>query len=245
MTYVKLDTSILDSSVWIDRTVRDVFITTILMAMPHELKYPTDQLDVRTMKPTGWVVPPGRYGLIEAAGSGIIRNSLVPMAAGYEALKSLGSPDIESRSQEFEGRRLVRINGGYLLLNYFKYREKDHTNLERQRRFQERKKLRLRLMEPNTGEDAQNVMQQLNLASARLRNPIQAAIDSAAQAGGKSKTEIIAQMVKSYQAYLELGEKGLLRYTWAPGKFFTEGHWASSGSWPIDKERMAELRRVI
>lgn len=39
------------------------------------------------------------------------------------ALKSLMSPDPNSKDPEFEGRRLQRVSGGFLLLNYFKYRD--------------------------------------------------------------------------------------------------------------------------
>ena len=56
------------------------------------------------------------------------------------ALKRLGSPEPESRSQEFDGRRLVRVNGGYIALNFTKYREKDHTATERSQRYRDKKK---------------------------------------------------------------------------------------------------------
>jgi hypothetical protein len=57
-----------------------------------------------------------------------------------EALKKLGSPEMESRSKEFEGRRMIRTNGGFVILNYMKYRDKDHTAALRQARLRARKK---------------------------------------------------------------------------------------------------------
>jgi hypothetical protein len=68
MRFLKLDKNILFSSVWIDRDVRDVFVTALLMAHPHELRHEEAQLGVRDIKPTGFVVPPGSYGFIPAAG---------------------------------------------------------------------------------------------------------------------------------------------------------------------------------
>ena len=35
---------------------------------------------------------------------------------------------------------MIRVNGGFLILNYMKYRDKDHTAAERQRRLRARKK---------------------------------------------------------------------------------------------------------
>lgn len=139
MPFLKLDVSIMNSSVWIDRDVRDVFVTALLMAEPHELREPEPQIEVRTLNQTGFVVPPGWYGFIAAAGIGIINRSLVEKENGYAALEKLGSPDIASRSQIFEGRRLVRINHGFLVLNFIHYREKDHTAGERAKRYRQRK----------------------------------------------------------------------------------------------------------
>src|SRR3990167_5637693 len=86
------------------------------------------------------MVPPGWYGFVPAAGIGIIRRALVTdLEAGMVALEQLGSPEPESRSQEFEGRRLVRVDGGYVALNYDKYRERDFSGADRQRRYRLRK----------------------------------------------------------------------------------------------------------
>ncbi|HEY2351961.1 MAG TPA: hypothetical protein VGH83_05590 [Candidatus Acidoferrum sp.] len=139
MAFVKLDTCILDSSLWIERSVRDVFITALLMAEPFELVEPANQIEVRTLDNTEFVVPPGWYGFVPAAGSGIVRRALVELEEGYKALEKLGSADEESRNKDFEGRRLVRINHGYLILNFIKYREKDHTAAERMRRYRLKK----------------------------------------------------------------------------------------------------------
>ena len=54
------------------------------------------------------------------------------------ALERLGSPEPGSRSSSFDGRRLIRIDGGYLVLNYMAYRDKDHTAAERMRRMRAR-----------------------------------------------------------------------------------------------------------
>lgn len=140
MPFVKLDTGILHSTLWFERDARELFITALLMAEPFELQEELPQLKVEAIEPTGFNVPPGWYGFVRAAGIGIIRQSGMNRAAGLKALENLGNPDTESRSSEYEGRRMVRVNGGYIILNYVKYRERDTNAAERMRRFRKRQK---------------------------------------------------------------------------------------------------------
>lgn len=130
-----------DSSIWVDRDQRSIFITALLMAVPVELTHPAPQLQVRNLDPTGWMLPPGRYGFVEAAGTGIVRrDGMADLEAGLRILEELGAPDPDSRSQDFDGRRLIRVDGGYVVLNYFLYRDRDYTAADRQRRHRERKR---------------------------------------------------------------------------------------------------------
>lgn len=139
MAFVKLDCGILDSTLWVDRDAREVFITALLMATPHEITEPAPQIAVRSLDLTGWQAPPGWYGLVSAAGIGIIKRAGLTEAEGFTALERLGNPEPDSRSSDFEGRRLVRVDGGFLVLNFMRYRERDHTAAERSRRYRERK----------------------------------------------------------------------------------------------------------
>jgi len=142
MAFVKLDTGILNSSVWVDLETRNVFLTALLMATPYELREETPQLAVDSLKPTGWMVPPGWYGLAEAASVGIVRQAGVDQARGLEALARMGEPEEWSRSQEFGGRRIVRVNSGFIVLNFMHYRDKNHGAADRQRRYRDRKRER-------------------------------------------------------------------------------------------------------
>lgn len=140
MPFVKLDCGILNSTLWVDRSRREVFITALLMAQPVELREPTPALHPDRIEPTGFVVPAGWYGFVAAAGPGIIRMAMCDQAEGLAALAELGSPDPESRTPGHEGRRMVRVDGGYIVLNYMKYREKDNTAAIRAKRYREQKK---------------------------------------------------------------------------------------------------------
>jgi hypothetical protein len=138
MPFVKLDCGILNSTLWSEKECREVFLTALLMAEPHELTEPAPQIAVDSLQTTGFVVPPGWYGFIPAAGVGILHRAGIDREAGIEALRQLGEPEATSRTPDFEGRRLVRIDGGYILLNYMKYRDRDYTSAQRSKRYRER-----------------------------------------------------------------------------------------------------------
>lgn len=141
MSFVKLDTGILDSTLWLNRDERDIFVTALLMAEPYEIQKPVEQIAADSLEKTGFVVPAGWYGFIRAAGPGIVRRALVAAEEGVAALVRLGSPDHESRTPDHEGRRMVRVDGGYLVLNFMRYRDRDETAAARMRRYRENKKV--------------------------------------------------------------------------------------------------------
>jgi hypothetical protein len=138
--FVKLDAGILTSTLWASRDQTDIFITSLLMAEPYELTSELPQIDVESLEETGWQVPPGWYGFVPAAGSAIIGRSHVDPVVGFKVLRALGSPDPESRTSAHDGRRLVRVDGGYIVLNYMKFRDRDYTAADRMRRLRERRK---------------------------------------------------------------------------------------------------------
>lgn len=96
--FVKLYGTILDSSIWGEPlSVRIVWISLLAMA--------------------------DKDGRVAASSDGISRRANVPLKQTDHALAVLSSPDARSKSDEHEGRRVERIDGGYQILNYAKYRE--------------------------------------------------------------------------------------------------------------------------
>lgn len=140
MAFVKLDCGILDSTIWGDREARELFITALLMAKPVQVHKEMVTYEVQGLGETGFIVPPGWYGLVEAAGVGIISRAKMEVKAGLAALERLGLPEADSRTPDFDGRRLVRVQGGYIVLNFARYREKDHTAAIRSKRYRLNKK---------------------------------------------------------------------------------------------------------
>jgi hypothetical protein len=62
-------------------------------------------------------------GIVSAAVPGLASVAHVDVGSTEKALKNLASPDEYSRTQDFEGRRIEVIDGGWLILNYEKYRK--------------------------------------------------------------------------------------------------------------------------
>ncbi len=137
--FVKLDAGMLNSTVWFDLDQRNVFLTALLMAEPREFREPRPQLDLETGEETGWMIPPGWYGVSAAAAIGIVAASRISEERAMSALAKMGQPEKGSRSHAFEGRRLVRVEGGFVVLNYMRYREHDYTAAERAARYRARK----------------------------------------------------------------------------------------------------------
>lgn len=139
MPFVKLDCGILNSTLWFERTAREIFITALLMAEPYETTEPLAQIEIGSLGLTGWQVPPGWYGFVPAASVGILhRAGITDETTGLSAMSILGQPEASSRSKDFDGRRLVRVDGGFIVLNFMKYRDRDYTAAERSRRYRER-----------------------------------------------------------------------------------------------------------
>jgi hypothetical protein len=96
--YVKAFQSLLDSSIWAESSdIRIVWMTMLLMA--------------------------NQDGMVLAAAPGIANRARVDLDICIQALKKFQEPDPDSRTMEYEGRRIERVDGGYLILNYTKYRQ--------------------------------------------------------------------------------------------------------------------------
>ena len=63
-------------------------------------------------------------GKVSASVPGLAHVARVSIEDTRKALKTLESPDPESRTKEHEGRRIEKVDGGWIILNHFKHREK-------------------------------------------------------------------------------------------------------------------------
>src|SRR2546426_1342361 len=71
-------------------------------------------------------------GKVDASIPGLAQFARVPLDATQRALDRLKAPDQYSRTKDFEGRRVVEIDGGWLILNYKKYRNQRDPEARRE-----------------------------------------------------------------------------------------------------------------
>jgi len=167
MPFVKLDCGILRSTLWFEKDQRDVFLASLLLAEPREFTEPVPEIKIRSLELTGWAAPPGWYGFVPAASVGICDCAKIEFAKGLNALERLASPEAVSRSADFEGRRMIRIDGGFLILNFQKYRDRDYTTAERSARYRTRKQ---QLEEQSSRRDTVTPRRDITQAEAEVRS---------------------------------------------------------------------------
>jgi hypothetical protein len=114
-TYVKLFSSIIHSTIWrAPDNVRLVWITMLAMS--------------------------DRYGQVSASLPGLADAARVSISECEKALIELSSADDYSRSADYDGRRIAETPGGWLILNYEKYRDTiDEAVVREQTRLRVRK----------------------------------------------------------------------------------------------------------
>lgn len=102
-TYCKLFRSIITSSIWQEPLPTRIVWITILVSK--------DQ-----------------HGFVEGSVPGLAHIAGVGLKECEEALERLSGPDKYSRTQQNEGRRIKRMDGGWMVLNHEIYRDKqaDH-----------------------------------------------------------------------------------------------------------------------
>jgi hypothetical protein len=63
-----------------------------------------------------------RIGFVTGSLPGLAHQANLPVETTRKALEALMAPDTESRTKEQEGRRVKKVDDGWLILNYRKYR---------------------------------------------------------------------------------------------------------------------------
>ncbi len=92
----------------------------------------------------------GPDGVARISATWIAEKCHVPIERAREILAEMEGPDKDSRSENDDGQRIQRIDGGYYIINYLKYREmRDDTERKKQireavQRFRDKQKQPLR-----------------------------------------------------------------------------------------------------
>ncbi len=96
--YVKLFTQILESTIWTESLETKILWITMLAKSDAD-------------------------GLVDCTVPGLAKLAGISIEECESGLDKFRAPDKYSRTQESEGRRVVDVEGGWVLLNYTKYRE--------------------------------------------------------------------------------------------------------------------------
>jgi hypothetical protein len=117
MGFTKLDSGIVNSSIWSEPPSTRVLWITILAMVDRD-------------------------GFVSCSIPGLIRAANINSDEFEKGIKTLESPDGYSRTPDFDGRRIEKVEGGWMVLNFLKYREhseiiKEQTK-ERVRKFREK-----------------------------------------------------------------------------------------------------------
>jgi hypothetical protein len=117
--YTKLFSSILDSTVWQEsKETRLIWVTMLVMK--------------------------DRRQIVEASIPGLAKRAGVSISEAESALERLRTPDPYSRTQEHEGRRIKDVDGGWMILNGERYRDKMNADEVRAYKAAKQKEYRLR-----------------------------------------------------------------------------------------------------
>jgi hypothetical protein len=107
--YNKLFSSILDSSIWLEDPPTKVVWVTLLAAMDQD-----------------------GYAHFSAL-QNLANRAVLSLEETEKAIKLLESPDPNSADREFDGRRIERVPGGWMVLNARKYGDKINRQIAREK----------------------------------------------------------------------------------------------------------------
>jgi len=74
-------------------------------------------------------------GIARVSAVGLSSHCFLPIEVVRAAIERLSSPDADSRSINDEGKRIERVDGGYYIINYHKYRELSYRESEAKRKY--------------------------------------------------------------------------------------------------------------
>jgi hypothetical protein len=110
MGFTKLDSGIVDSSIWSEPLYVRVLWITILAKSDEN-------------------------GFVSCSKSGLQRSANISIEEFEKALTILESPDLDSRTPDNDGRRISRIEGGWIITNYLNYRLPEISKKENRREY--------------------------------------------------------------------------------------------------------------
>jgi hypothetical protein len=198
--FTKLASSIVTSSIWsADNDTRILWITMLALADAD--------------------------GFVNGSVPGLSAMARIPLDAVRQSLEILQQPDPDSRTKDNEGRRIEPVEGGWVVLNYLAYRDRERANKRKEylRKYQREYMNRVRHKKSN--ESLTNVQ------------PSASASASESEGGCKGETEEYAQaytLARSLMASIA---------TWKPDHIEIQPSRAerTATAWAKDIDKMLRL----
>lgn len=176
-----------------------------------------------------------RRGYVHSSVPGLAAAAIVTIEEAEEALELFRSPDKYSRTKEHEGRRLVDVKGGWLLLNYETHRKAALEELSREskREWYHREKAK-RTSSPATSETGEHSLVPSKLDADEIVPSVSSVLDPDQSLAGPEATPA-PEVAGQRPVYRNLDG-------WVP----TEGLYAEAVIAGLSREqvdaRIAELR---
>jgi hypothetical protein len=118
--YNKLFTSILDSSIWVEEPTTKVVWITLIAAMDEE----------------GFA----HFSTLQ----NLANRAVLSVEETAASVKILESPDPNSADKDFDGRRIERVPGGWMVLNARKYRDTVTRSIAKEKQRQRVQRYRIK-----------------------------------------------------------------------------------------------------
>lgn len=175
-----------------------------------------------------------QYHTVNASLPGLADAARITIEQCEQALFVLESPDIHSRSTEFEGRRIEPCDGGWLILNGEKYRQRMGADERRAYKAQKQREYRAKQKEQ---EDVDNSVDK----SSETRTPLTHKEEEADTDKPKIKTKASKRFVKP--SLEEVTEYCKERNNTINPQTFLD-HYESNG-WKVGKNPMKDWKACV
>lgn len=180
MTFAKLDSGITKSSLWSESLhVRVVFLS--------------------------FLAEKDETGFVSGSRSGLIRTCNVTPEQFDNAITVLSSPDPDSKTTDFEGRRIAKADGGYVVLNSDKYRLPENEKKEKHAEYMREWRANKVNVKSQTITNNHNQSPSVSVSVSVSDSD---SISEEKSAEKRNKKEIESQIETIYQAYPKKKDKG-------------------------------------
>lgn len=206
MSFAKLDSGIINSSIWSEPLETRVLWITIL-AMKDE------------------------NGFVATAKSGLQRAANITSDQFDIAIKCLESPDEESRTADYDGRRVEKVEGGWIVLNNDKYKLREDLKREQTRK-------RVALFRERQKESVTPALQRVTsvLPSVSVSNSVSVSKEEECEKEKKIKT-FVQPTVEEVSQYCKERNNGV-----DPVKFW---NFYESKGWMVGKTKMKNWKACV